>query len=65
VLPPISCLYSVCQKINVVPQMSITRIIQLDRSDIKVKGELKYVMIRLAYDPTVHQVIDIVVVAIP
>jgi hypothetical protein len=57
--------YSVCQRINVVPQMSTTRIIQLDRSDVKVRGELKDVMIRLASDPRVHQVIDIVVVDIP
>jgi hypothetical protein len=40
------------------------RIIQLDRYDVKVMGELKDVMIRLASDPRVHQVIDIVVVDI-
>jgi hypothetical protein len=57
--------YSVFQRINVVPQLTTTRIIQLDRSDVKVRGELKYVMIRLASDPRVHQVIDIVVVDIP
>jgi hypothetical protein len=57
--------YSVCQRINVVPQLTKTRIIQLDRTYVKVKGELKYVLIRLASDPRVHQVIDIVVVDIP
>jgi hypothetical protein len=57
--------YAVCQKINVVPQLTKTRIIQLDRTYVKVKGELKYVLIRLASDPRVHQVIDIVVVDIP
>jgi hypothetical protein len=41
------------------------RIIKLDRSDVKVRGELKYFMIRLAYDPIVHRFIDIVVVDIP
>jgi hypothetical protein len=46
-------------------EKSTTRIIQLDRSDVKVMGELKDVMIRLASDPRVHQVIDIIVVDIP
>jgi hypothetical protein len=41
------------------------RIIQLDRSDVKVRGEIKDVMIRLAFDPRIHQVIDIVFVDIP
>jgi hypothetical protein len=40
--------YSVFQRINDVPQMTKMRIIQLDRMDVKVKGELKYVLIRLA-----------------
>jgi hypothetical protein len=57
--------YSGFQRINVDPQFTATRIIQLDSSDVKVKGELKYVMIRVASDPRVHQVIDIVVVDIP
>jgi len=56
--------YLVSQRINVVPQLTTMRIIQLDRLDVKVRGELKYVMIRLAFDPRVHQVIDIVVVDI-
>jgi hypothetical protein len=45
-------------------QKITTRIIQLDRSDVKFMGELKDVMIRLASDPRVHQVIDIIVVDI-
>jgi hypothetical protein len=57
--------YSICQRINIVPQLTTTRIIQLDRSDVKVRGELKDVHIVLASDPRVHQVIDIVVVDIP
>jgi hypothetical protein len=46
--------YSSFQKINVVPEKITTRIIQLDRSDVIVMGELKDVMIRLAIDPRVH-----------
>jgi hypothetical protein len=57
--------YSMCQKINVVPSKCTTRIIQLDRSDVKFMGELKDVMIRLASDPRVCQIIDIIVVDIP
>jgi hypothetical protein len=64
VLLPMSCHTLVFQKINVVPTKSTTRIIQLDRSYVKVMGELKDVMIRLASDPRVHQVIDIIVVDI-
>ena len=45
--------------------MSTTKIIQLDRSDVKVRGELKDIMIRLASDPRVHQEINIIVVDIP
>jgi hypothetical protein len=53
------------QKINDVLEKRTTRIIQLDRSDVKVIGELKDVMIRLDFDLRVHQVIDIIVVDIP
>ena len=37
--------YSVCKKLNAQPKMCRTRIIQLDRSHVKVMGELKDVMI--------------------
>ena len=37
--------YSVCKKLNEEPQMSKTKIIQLDRSHVKVFGELKDVLI--------------------
>jgi hypothetical protein len=57
--------FSIFQKINVVPQIMKTRIIQLDMMDVKVKGELIDVLIRLSSDPRVHQKIDIVVVDIP
>jgi len=38
---------------------------QLDRSKVKVLGELKYVFIRLASNSKVHQIIDILVADIP
>ena len=57
--------YSVCKKLNAQPKMCRTKIIQLDRSHVKVMGELKDVMIRLASNSKVHQVIDVIVVDIP
>jgi hypothetical protein len=57
--------WSVCQKINAEVDPSSLKIIQLDRTDVKVIGELKNVLIRLSSNPKVHQVIDIIVVDIP
>jgi hypothetical protein len=57
--------WSVCQKINAEVQPSTLKIIQLDRTSVKVIGELKNVLIRLSSNPKVHQVIDIIVVDIP
>ena len=57
--------YSVCKKLNAEPQMSKTKIIQLDKSHVKVFGELKDVLIRLSSNSKVHQTIDIIVVDIP
>jgi hypothetical protein len=57
--------WSVCQKINVEVEPSSLKIIQLDRTDVKVIGELKNVLIRLSSNPKVHHVIDIIVVDIP
>jgi len=56
--------FSICQKTNVVPQMTKERIIQLDRTYVKVKGELKDVLIRLSSNSRVHQTIYIIVVDI-
>ena len=56
--------YLVCKKLNAKPQMSKTKIIQLDRSQVKVFGELKDVLIRLSLNSKVHQTIDIIVVDI-
>ena len=56
---------SVCQKINAEVQPSSLKIIQLDRTNVKVIGELKNVLFRLSSNPKVHQIIDIIVVDIP
>lgn len=56
--------YLVCKKLNAEPQMSKTKIIQLDRSHVKVFRELKDVPIRLSSNSKVHQIIDIIVVDI-
>ena len=56
--------YSVCKKLNAKPTPCEIQIIQLDRSKVKIIGELKGVMIRMATNPQIFQVIDIVVVDI-
>jgi hypothetical protein len=55
----------VCEKLNVKPEPSDIHIIQLDRTRVKVIGELKNVLIRMSANPKVHQTIDIIVVDIP
>ena len=57
--------YSVCKRLNAIPQPCDTSIVQLDRSNVKVIGKLKEVLIRLAANPQVHFVIDIIVADIP
>ena len=57
--------YSVCKKLNAQPKICKTNIIDLDRSHVRVMGELKDVMIRLSSNSKVHQVTDIIVVDIP
>jgi hypothetical protein len=56
---------AVCNKLGVVPLKSDKHVIQLDRTQVKVMGELKDVMIRVATHPNFVQVIDIIVVDIP
>jgi hypothetical protein len=56
--------FSVCKKLNIEPKNTNTHIVQLDRSNVKVLRELKDVLIRLSYNPKVHQLIDIVIVDI-
>jgi hypothetical protein len=56
---------AVCNKLGVVPLKSDKHVIQLDRTQVKVMGELKDVMIRIATHPNFVQIIDIIVVDIP
>ena len=53
------------QKINVEVQPYSLKIIQLDRTNVKVIGELKNVLVRLSSNLKVHQIIDIIGVDIP
>ena len=57
--------YSVCKKLNAVLVPCDTSIVQLDRSNVKVIGKLNEFLIRLASNPQVHFIIDIIVVDIP
>jgi hypothetical protein len=56
---------SVCKKLNVDPLKSDKHVIQLDRTQVKVIGELKDMMIRISTHSMLVQVIDIIVVDIP
>jgi hypothetical protein len=55
---------SICQKINAEFQPSDLKIIHLDKTNIKVIGELKNVLVRLSSNPKVHQIIEIIFVDI-
>lgn len=57
--------YVVAKRLHVIPKKIGTQIMQLDRTNVKVIGELKNVLIRMAAKPQYTQVIDIVVVNIP
>ena len=52
---------SVCKRINGKPKPSTWRVIQLDRTSVKVIGEMEDVLIRLSSNDKVCQFIDIVV----
>ena len=56
---------SICKILNAIPLKSDKHVIQLDRTWVKVIGEIKYVMIKIATHPKFVQVIDIIVVDIP
>ena len=56
---------SVCKRINGQPKPSNGKIIQLDRTIVKVVGEMEDVLIRLSADERVCQFIDIMVADIP
>ena len=57
--------YSVYRKLNVEPGNRSTNMIQKDRDQVKVIGELNDVLIWIASNPKVHQVINIIIDDIP
>ena len=56
---------SVCNKINGQPKPSTSWVLPLDRTAVKVIGEMKDVLICLSANENVCQYIDIVVADIP
>ena len=56
---------SVCKKINGKPKPSTWRVVQFDRMNVKVIGEMEDVLVRLSSNDKVCQFIDIVVADIP
>ena len=56
---------SVCRRINGQPKPSTWNVTQLDRTNVKVVGEMEDVLIRLSSNEKVCQFIDIVVADIP
>jgi hypothetical protein len=55
---------AICNKLGVIPLKSDNHVIHLDRTQVKVMGELKDVMIWIVTHPNFLQVIDIIVVDI-
>ena len=56
---------SVCQRLNAIYTLCETEITQLDHSNVKVLGETKDVIMRLASNPSIYQIIGIVIANIP
>ena len=57
--------YAVAKRLHAITEKTRTRIMELDKTNVKVIGELKDVLIWMAAKPQYTQVIDIVVVSIP
>jgi hypothetical protein len=55
---------SICRKLNVIPLHSDKHVMQLDRTQVKVMGGLRDVMIGIETHPKFVQVIDIIAVEI-
>ena len=54
-----------CKKVYAKPQICKTKIIELEKSNVKVMGLLKDVLIHLTLNSRVHQMIGIIVADIP
>ena len=57
--------FEVCKNINGQPEPTAWEVVQLDRTSVKVVGEMKNVLIRLSANNKICQFIDIMVVDIP
>ena len=55
---------AICQKINGQPKPTAQEVIQLDRTSVKVVGEMKNVLVRLSANNKICQFIDVKVVDI-
>ena len=55
----------VCNKINGQPNPTAWEVVQLDRTSVKVVGEMKNLLIRLSANKKICQFIDIMVADIP
>ena len=55
----------ICKKINGQPKSSTWRVVQLDRTNVKVIGEMEDVLVRMSSNDKLCQVIDIAVADIP
>ena len=56
--------YVVAKRLHAIPEKTRTQIMQLDRTNVKLIEELKYVFILMAAKPQYTQVVDIMVVDI-
>ena len=56
---------SVCRRMNAKYTPCETKITQLDHSNVKLLGKIKDVLIKMAINPSIYQIIDIGVVDIP
>ena len=56
---------SVCIKLNSMWESFPKKIVHLDRSRVKVLGELKKFLLTLSVDPRIHKTVDIIVVDVP
>lgn len=56
---------TICNMLNVQPQKSAVQIVELDRSQVEVFGELNQVTIRISSNPKFCQIIDILAADIP
>lgn len=56
---------TISANLNVQPQKSTVQIVELDRSQVEVVGELNHVTIRFSSNPKAYQAIDILVADLP